>query len=293
MGILSSTRPTAKRPAARYRAHESRVQLHGKEYRAVVIHSSAHDKRRQKRIDRELKADRKALDTQCKMVDKKDFSCLSDIQAAQEELRKTKCKYHVLDAEIEERPKYKRGRPKGGIREVREMRYGLIATITEDEESVSKLREQAGCFVMLTNVRKEGKDGYDAEDILRAYKDQYGIEQNFGFLKDPVIVNSIFLKKPERIEVLGLVLLLSLLIWRLIEREMRQYVEREKRDLPGWKRRRTTRPTSFMLMTNFQRTMIIKIGDDRRLNKPFTEKQMAYLVSLKVEPSAFIKPGAG
>ncbi|MBC8456681.1 MAG: IS1634 family transposase [Deltaproteobacteria bacterium] len=293
LGILSSTRPTAKRPAARYRAHESRVQLHGKEYRAVVIHSSAHDKRRQKRIDRELKADRKALDTQCKMVDKKDFSCLSDIQAAQEELRKTKCKYHVLDAEIEERPKYKRGRPKGGIREVREMRYGLIATMTEDEESVSKLREQAGCFVMLTNVRKEGKDGYDAEDILRAYKDQYGIEQNFGFLKDPVIVNSIFLKKPERIEVLGLVLLLSLLIWRLIEREMRQYVEREKRDLPGWKRRRTTRPTSFMLMTNFQRTMIIKIGDDRRLNKPFTEKQMAYLVSLKVEPSAFIKPGAG
>ena len=124
-------------------------------------------------------------------------------------------------------------------------------------------------------------------------KDQYGIEQNFGFLKDPIIVNSIFLKRPERIEVLGLVLLLSLLIWRLIEREMRQYVEREKRDLPGWKRRRTTRPTTFMLVTNFQRIMIIKIGDNRRLNKPFTEKQMEYLVSLKVDPIAFIKPGAG
>jgi len=146
---------------------------------------------------------------------------------------------------------------------------------------------------MLTNVPKEGKDNYDSKEILKAYKDQYGIEQNFGFLKDPVIVNSIFLKKPERIEVLGLVLLLSLLIWRLIEREMRQYVEREKRDLPGWKRRRTTRPTTFMLMTNFQRIMIIKIGDNRRLNKPFTDKQMEYLISLKVDPSAFIKPGAG
>ena len=173
------------------------------------------------------------------------------------------------------------------------MRYGLLATITEDEKSVSKLRQQAGCFVMLTNVAKDGKDSYDAKEILKAYKDQYGIEQNFGFLKDPVIVNSIFLKRPERIEVLGLVLLLSLLIWRLIEREMRQYVEREKRDLPGWKRRRTTRPTTFMLMTNFQRIMIIKIGDNRRLNKPFTEKQMEYLVSLKVDPNAFIKPGAG
>ena len=64
-------------------------------------------------------------------------------------------------------------------------------------------------------------DSYDANEILKAYKDQYGIEQNFSFLKDPVIVNSIFLKSPQRIEVLGLVLLLSLLIWRLIERQMR------------------------------------------------------------------------
>jgi hypothetical protein len=42
----------------------------------------------------------------------------------------------------------------------------------------------------------------------------------------------VFLKKPERIEVLGLVLLISLLIWRLIERSMRQLVEKGDRDLP-------------------------------------------------------------
>jgi transposase len=168
-----------------------------------------------------------------------------------------------------------------------------LTTIVEDEKAVSRLRQEAGCFVMLTNVAKEGEGSYTAKEILRAYKDQYGIEQNFGFLKDPVIVNSIFLKRPERIEVLGLVLLLSLLIWRLIEREMRQYVERENVDLPGWKRRRTKRPTAFMLMTSFERIMIIKIGDNRRLNKPFTEKQSEYLVSLKVDPNVFINPRAG
>jgi len=214
LGILSETKATVKRPAAHYKAYESEVELYGKKYRAVVIHSSAHDKRRQKRIDRELKADRKVLEDQCKQIYKKDFFCLTDVKAAQEELSKTKCKYYVLNTQIEQRPKYKRGRPKGGIKEVKQMRYGLLATITEDEKSVSKLRQQAGCFVMLTNVPKDGEEGYDAKEILKAYKDQYGIEQNFGFLKDPVIVNSIFLKRPERIEVLGLVLLLSLLIWR-------------------------------------------------------------------------------
>ncbi|MEA3230221.1 MAG: hypothetical protein U9Q05_00490, partial [Thermodesulfobacteriota bacterium] len=84
------------------------------------------------------------------------------------------------------------------------------------------LYKEAGCFVLITNVPADGDSSYDSRAILRAYKDQYGIEQNFGFLKDPMIVNSVFLKKPKRIEVLGLVLLISLLIWRLVERSMRQ-----------------------------------------------------------------------
>ena len=106
-----------------------------------MIHSTAHVKRRQKRIDRELKADRLALEHQCKVVYKKDFFCIAVVQAAQDKLNKTKCKYHVLNTQIEQRPKYKRGRPKGGIKEVKQMRYGILATITEDEKSVSKLRQ--------------------------------------------------------------------------------------------------------------------------------------------------------
>ena len=66
---------------------------------------------------------------------------------------------------------------------------------------------------------------WPAQGLLSLYKSQIGIEKNFSFLKDPAIVNSIFLKKAERIEALGMILLISLLIWRLMERSMRQYVE--------------------------------------------------------------------
>ncbi len=58
----------------------------------------------------------------------------------------------------------------------------------------------AGCFVLLTNVAAEGPQGYSAEKILRTYKEQHGIEKNFGFLKDDQIVNAVFLKRVERIE---------------------------------------------------------------------------------------------
>ncbi len=71
---------------------------------------------------------------------------------------------------------------------------------------MAHLEEEAGCFVLLTNVPTEGDLAHSARDILTVYKDQHGTEQNYGFLKDPVIVNSLFLKKPERIEALGVVL---------------------------------------------------------------------------------------
>ena len=44
-----------KRPAAYYKSFDITVELNDKTCRAIVIHSSAHDKRRHKRIDKLLK----------------------------------------------------------------------------------------------------------------------------------------------------------------------------------------------------------------------------------------------
>ena len=290
VGVLAETKPTKNRPAAFYKASESTVELYGKKYRAVVVHSSSHDKRRQKRIDRELKTDMKDVESRLKAVSKKEFHCLADAEKAKAELAEKKNKYYSIDARVEEIPKYKRGRPKNGVEELDRMMYSVGGTVAEKTSAIERFRKEAGCFVLLTNVREEGENGYKAKDILKAYKDQHGIERNFGFLKDPVIVNSIFLKKPERIEALGLVLLLSLLVWRLIERTMRLYVENTGRDLPGWKNRRTARPTSFMLMTKFAGVIVLLSGSGRKLNKPMTKQQKEYLIALGIRKDAFVTP---
>jgi transposase len=127
---------------------------------------------------------------------------------------------------------------------VRRYGYRLATAISEAADKVSPLREEAGCFVLPTNLLDQQEE-WPAQELLSLYKSQIGIEKNFSFLKDPAIVNSIFLKKAERIEVLGLVLLISLLIWRLMERSMRQYVETNDCTLPGWVRRQTKKPTTF------------------------------------------------
>lgn len=53
-GQLSSLR---KKPDAGYRLREDLVELYGGTYRALVVHSDAHDRRRQKRIDKAVKKD--------------------------------------------------------------------------------------------------------------------------------------------------------------------------------------------------------------------------------------------
>src|SRR5262245_25911171 len=176
---------------------------------------------------------------------------------------------------------------------VKAVRYGLQVTFHEQAEIIARKGQELGCFVLLTNVPTEGEMAHSAGEVLRAYKEQYGVEQNFAFLKDPVIVNSVFLKKPERIEALELVLLLALLLWRLVERALRLHVETTGNTLVGWDKKETQKPTAFMMMTKFTAVMVIKVGGQRQLAQPLSSVQQAYLNALGVPTTYFILSPSG
>jgi transposase len=80
LGSLTETTPPQKRPAAVYRAYETTVRLYEQDYRAIVVHSSAHDKRRHKRIDRVLAKKRKELDALCKKIRSTSYFCRADAE---------------------------------------------------------------------------------------------------------------------------------------------------------------------------------------------------------------------
>jgi len=291
IGALAEERSRPKRPTAHYKAYESTVTLYGKTHRAVVVHSSARDKRRHKRIDRQLEQDRKELEKVCKQTTSTAFFCRADAQAAGELLiHKAAQGYHRIAIDIEKVPKYGRGRPaKNKPRTVLRHEYMLTVSITEATEKTAQLRLQAGCFVLLTNLVGQLHD-WPATELLKLYKSQIGIEKNFSFLKDPAVVNAIFLKKTERIEVLGLILLISLLIWRLLERSMRQYVVANNCTLVGWEGRPTKKPTAFMMTTKFAAILVITTGTNRQLARPLKDFQREYLKAMDVTADAFTVP---
>jgi len=294
-GILAVTEPTQNRPGVHYRGHETTVSLYEKTLRAVVVHSSAHDRRRQKRLDREVKQERATWSKKLAQLDKTLYFCEADAQAAMARLQEETLRFHRIELLSEQRPLYARGRPKAdGSRALKEMRHAITGTLVQKPEAIDTLREQAGCFVLITNVPPEGLPNsnipYDGKTVLQAYKDQNGIEHNFSFLKDPVLINSVFLKKPERIEALGLILVLSLLIWRLIELQMRSHLEKEQTTIPGWDNKPTERPTTFMMTTKFDNIRIIKIRQQRALNGRLSDVQERYLVALGLTITIFTEP---
>lgn len=290
-GVIASTTPTRHRPVATYKAYEGEVTLYGTSYRAVVLHSSAQDKRRQQRLARAIQASYSTLQTATRAGEQQEYFCRADAEAAAAQLRAVPAAYHCVDVTVEERPVYGRGRPSShNPRPIKALRYRLKTTISLRTEYIARLEEEAGCFVLLTNVPTVGDLAHSARDILTGYKDQHGTEQNYGFLKDPVIVNSLFLKKPERIEALGLVLLLALLIWRLMERALRRHVDTTRTSLPGWDKKATERPTAFMMVTKFAGVIILKLDHARQCARPLSVVQQQYLTALDVPATCFTLP---
>ncbi|CCI13315.1 hypothetical protein MICAE_1800008 [Microcystis aeruginosa PCC 9806] len=54
----------------------------------------------------------------------------------------------------------------------------------------------------------------ESEDIIKKYKGQKAPERGFSFLKDPCFfADSVFLKSPQRIEVMAMLMGLCLLVY--------------------------------------------------------------------------------
>src|SRR5690349_1462678 len=96
---------------------------------------------------------------------------------------------------------------------------------------------------------------------------------------------------PPRTEIYArLILLLALLLWRLMERAMRTYVDMTSTPLRGWDKKATERPTAFMMVTKFAGVIVIKLGHDRQLARPLSVVQQQYLTALDVPAACFTRP---
>src|SRR5262249_7627818 len=105
----------------------------------------------------------------------------------------------------------RRGRPT-------ETGYGLVVEVT----ALANLEEDNGWTVLATTVSTEACA--DAE-ILQAYQEQNTtVEPGFRWIKNPAAIAPVWLEKPERIAALAMLTVLGLLVYSVIQRQVRLYL---------------------------------------------------------------------
>ena len=291
LGILAETpSPSIKRQRASYKAQESQVTVEGKSYRALVIQTDHLDKRRSNSIERKRLKEKALAEKAIKAARKINYHCPPDAAKALEPLtRKNKNSYWHITGTVEQTPIYAPGRaPANGQRKIIGTKYHHHLHLEENTALHQHQLKQAGCFVMITNTAKEKMS---AREVLRTYKQQYGVEKNFSFLKEPLIANDTFLKKPSRIDALVFILLVSLMIWNLMQRELRKSEQVSNGQLNDLNKRPTQRPTSYLLMCHLSSVIILKHGHTRHLPRNGIKPQgLHYLEALGFDQSIYTTP---
>ena len=144
-----------------------------------------------------------------------------------------------------------RGRPGPNTRYVRKTRKFWQVRFSLDEAAIEYERNSDGMYPLLTNDRSLT----DAQ-VFEAHKRQPSIEKRFEQTKTVFEIAPVLLKNEGRIEALFFVYFLALLVQALIERELRQAMQREALDaLPLYPEERSTRrPTAEQVLRLFSLT---------------------------------------
>jgi transposase len=159
-----------------------------------------------------------------------------------------------IRVDVEERPleryrQERRGRPGKDTRYVKRTttRFGLQYSIDQEKIAVEACSD--GVFPMVTNDRTLSE-----LELLHAYKRQPLIEKRFSQLKTDFQVAPVWLKDVGRIEALLGLYFFALLTEALLERELRQAMEREDVEaLPMYPEGRACRrPTARRLFDLFE-----------------------------------------
>ena len=107
---------------------------------------------------------------------------------------------------------------------------------------ISAQRPRCGRFILATNILDSLQ--FTADDALREYKAQQGTERSFRFLKDPLFfTSSVFLKSNKRIEALGMIMVLCLLVYNLAQRQLRLALALAQDTIPNQLGKPTNSPT--------------------------------------------------
>ena len=149
--------------------------------------------------------------------------------------------------------------------------YCIEANLIHNPEAIATARQKAGRFILATNVLDY--EQFSNSELLIEYKEQQSTERGFRFLKDPLFfTSSIFLKSPQRITALAMVMGLSLLVYSLGQRALRLALAQAQQTIPNQLGKPTASPTLRWVFQCFMSVHLMTIGDLKQITNLTSER---------------------
>jgi transposase len=239
------------------------------EVRCVVVHSSQLAQQQAQAYAAAQGKEAEAVAAHMRQVHTRWFACRPDAEAAICEYegrgqgrrgrRPRLWRYHTVRYSIatatRRTRRARRGRPAKTDPPPTEAGYRVVIEV----EVLRNPEEDNGWTVLATTVRPEG--GTDTE-ILQAYQDQNTtVGPGFRWIKNPAAIAPVWLEKPERIAALAMLTVLGLLVYSVIQRQVRLYLRTHKQQLPGNKGLTAT-PTAAVVLALFAQVTLVQLWID-------------------------------
>jgi transposase len=261
-----------------YSYQEEKVSYGGIEQRWLLVESADRKKADLKKLTEKIQSEFFKISKQLVKLVKEEFEQPSLAELKIKELT-AKLKYHqIWDLEITERL----NKDSTGV-------YQIRGKFREDQELITKEQNSCGRFILASNILDTTE--LEPLEILKIYKRQQSTERGFRFIKDPLFfADSLFVKNPERVETMMMLMALCLLVYNLGQRQLRISLKTQKATVKNQLNKPTESPTlrwifqcfqgiHFLVTQGFQR--ILNLTEERCRILQFLPKvcQKYYLLS--------------
>jgi len=223
----------------------------------VVVHSSEARKRAMltlsRRYEKQSIKEHHAINT----LAKERFACEADANKALVKLHKSLRLTHI-ESVIEAVGRYNsKGRPANNTTPDY-YEYRIVCTpVSSSLQTWQQELHAKSCFILATNDTTK-----TAQSLIDAYKNQYVVERGFAFLKSKeFFTDAFYLKSPERLEALLMIMALSLMVYTALEYRIRHELKAHSATFSDQKGKPTQRPTARWIFQCFEGIQLLRLND--------------------------------
>ena len=136
----------------------------------------------------------------------------------------------LKNATLISKPKFTtKGRPKPNQEPSHYEYYWQFDITMQRDTFKSQSEEESGYFILATNNLT-----LTPSELLHEYKSQQRVERGFRFLKSPEFLSdALFLKKPQRIEAMLMIMTLCLMVYAALEYKIRKELKEQNKTFPN------------------------------------------------------------